>query len=327
MITIYCHIHVASGRRYVGQTRLSMERRWWQHVYDAIRGFSGSRAFAAAICEYGPNAFAHEVLETCETQAAGNEAETKWIGHYDSLVPGGFNLKFGASGGKGDVHPETCARISVAKTGWWSGLSVEQRSAIAHGARSTRESRMTQEDYEIERERGRVAAKRNLAPRTPEQKAHQQWLSRQAVAAMSPEQKAEISRHARDRWTPELRAEWAARAEAQHASEDPGVRAERYARAGDAMCDWHASHTPEEQLELADKIRAGHMRRSSADRLARARKASDAARARSPEERSASARRSVMTRRVRAVESFVAKLDAMPESDRLAILSFIPALA
>ena len=54
MITIYCHIHRASGRRYVGQTRYSMEKRWRQHIYNAIRG--DCRVFAAAILEYGPDA-------------------------------------------------------------------------------------------------------------------------------------------------------------------------------------------------------------------------------------------------------------------------------
>ena len=68
MITIYCHIHRASGRRYVGQTRYSMEKRWRQHIYNAIRG--DCRVFAAAILEYGPDAFDHAVLEVCETSAS-----------------------------------------------------------------------------------------------------------------------------------------------------------------------------------------------------------------------------------------------------------------
>lgn len=33
--TVYCHIHIESGRRYVGLTKLTMMKRWNQHVYNA----------------------------------------------------------------------------------------------------------------------------------------------------------------------------------------------------------------------------------------------------------------------------------------------------
>ncbi len=83
--TIYCHTHAKSGRRYVGLTSRSMELRWRRHVADAgrIQG-RGCSYFWAAIRKYGPEAFTHEILETCETLEIANAAEQRWIEKYES---------------------------------------------------------------------------------------------------------------------------------------------------------------------------------------------------------------------------------------------------
>ena len=107
VFTIYCHVHVESGRRYVGLTKLSMTKRWNSHVYTANR-LKGERPavtshFANAIRKYGKDAFSHEVLETAATAEEANDAEKRWIDHYDTRNPEkGFNL---APGGAHAVHP------------------------------------------------------------------------------------------------------------------------------------------------------------------------------------------------------------------------------
>jgi hypothetical protein len=100
--TIYCHIHIDSGRRYIGLTKRTMERRWSDHICAAKRSKGGRWHFPNAIRQYGKNAFSHEVLEVCETLEAANEAEIKWIDHFNSRDPRfGFNL---APGGEHIPH-------------------------------------------------------------------------------------------------------------------------------------------------------------------------------------------------------------------------------
>ena len=102
--TIYCHIHVASGRRYVGLTKKTWKQRWNQHVYTATKlAEKGWSHFANALRRYGKDAFSHEVLEVCGSLEEANAAEVRWIEHFDSTNPErGFNLE---KGGSHTPHP------------------------------------------------------------------------------------------------------------------------------------------------------------------------------------------------------------------------------
>jgi len=100
--TIYSHIH--SGRRYIGLTKLTMMKRWNQHIANAKhkRG-RGCAHFWNAIRKYGKDAFTHGILEICDTLEAANAAEEKWINHFNTRDPDkGFNL---AKGGDHAPHP------------------------------------------------------------------------------------------------------------------------------------------------------------------------------------------------------------------------------
>lgn len=102
--TIYCHTHTESGRHYIGLTKKTMLFRWNQHLQNAKkkRG-KGCAHFWAAIRKYGKDAFKHEVLEVCYSLEEANEAEKKWISHFDTRNPEkGFNL---ALGGSHTPHP------------------------------------------------------------------------------------------------------------------------------------------------------------------------------------------------------------------------------
>jgi len=102
--TVYCHIHIATGRRYIGITRMSMMKRWNRHVYDAVKKSGrGCRHFWAAIRKYGKDAFSHEVLEVHTDLNAANLAEEWFIRLFRTCDPRfGFNLKHG---GKHVPHP------------------------------------------------------------------------------------------------------------------------------------------------------------------------------------------------------------------------------
>jgi group I intron endonuclease len=102
--TIYCHIHVDSGRRYVGLTSQTVEKRWKNHIH-AAKSSNGKNCFhfANAIRRYGKDAFTHEVLEVCTDLDQANLAEEWWIRQLDTRNPEfGFNLK---QGGSHTPHP------------------------------------------------------------------------------------------------------------------------------------------------------------------------------------------------------------------------------
>lgn len=103
--TIYCHVHIKSGRRYVGLTKLTMLQRWNRHVYNSMKlDGIGYSHFANAIRKYGKDAFDHEVLETCFSVEEANAAEERWIEHFGTRDPEkGFNL---APGGAHTPHPK-----------------------------------------------------------------------------------------------------------------------------------------------------------------------------------------------------------------------------
>jgi group I intron endonuclease len=143
--TIYCHTHTDSGCRYIGLTKLTMAKRWNQHLQNARKKRGrGCSYFWNAIRKYGPSAFSHEVLEICRDLHVANLAEECWIEFYDTRNPeNGFNLaKGGASAwtdprstrqklseaAKNSMTPERRASLSALRKG--VPLSEETRAKI-----------------------------------------------------------------------------------------------------------------------------------------------------------------------------------------------------
>jgi group I intron endonuclease len=125
--TIYCHTNRVNGKRYVGQTVYSMEKRWADHVSNAKSG-KRTHVLARAIRKHGVNAFDHEVLEVVSTQEAADAAESKWIEQLTCRVPNGYNLK---SGGRRHGHHEDTKRlIGKSSRAQWQKMTEEERAAI-----------------------------------------------------------------------------------------------------------------------------------------------------------------------------------------------------
>jgi len=101
--TIYCHVHVESGRIYVGLTRQTVERRWASHLSKARSTKGGRWYFPNAIRKYGKDAFSHHVLGICHDVDQANLVEECWIFLLDTRnLEKGFNL---AEGGLHVPHP------------------------------------------------------------------------------------------------------------------------------------------------------------------------------------------------------------------------------
>jgi hypothetical protein len=97
--TIYCHT-LGDGRRYIGQTKETMAKRWCGHVARARAnmGSASSNPFTNAIRVHGAAAFEHEELEWCISQREADKAEARWIEKFDTRDPRfGFNLQTGGT--------------------------------------------------------------------------------------------------------------------------------------------------------------------------------------------------------------------------------------
>jgi group I intron endonuclease len=112
---IYLVTNLANGKLYVGQTRLTLARRWKQHVRDARNG--STTLIGRAIRKYGVDSFSLAVLCTCSSQ---EELDTREREHISSLgthssTGKGYNLTAGGFGGHhGAVGPMTGKHHSIA---------------------------------------------------------------------------------------------------------------------------------------------------------------------------------------------------------------------
>lgn len=123
---VYLITNTVNGKRYVGQTRLTIQERWRAHV-NAAKFRPYCRLLAAAIRKYGAAAFRVEELGVYATQADLDQAEADAIKRLDSLAPSGYNLKTG--GGRGAIHDDTKARMRAAHVG--RPKTAAHRAAIA----------------------------------------------------------------------------------------------------------------------------------------------------------------------------------------------------
>jgi len=101
--TVYCHIHVATQRKYIGLTSQTVEKRWKNHINAAKSSKGGRWHFPNAIRKYGPEAFESKVLGKFSSLEEANAEEKRLISKYDTRNPEkGFNL---AKGGGAQPHP------------------------------------------------------------------------------------------------------------------------------------------------------------------------------------------------------------------------------
>lgn len=270
--TFYCHTNKVSGKKYVGQTMLTMERRWSKHVSDAKRR-RGSPLFGAAIRKYGPDAFEHELLEeVVTTQEDADVRESKWISDKKSLASDGYNLSTGGYSGTSEPLKKRMAAMSPEKRSEffkrtihrpenWTPERRAKHGAILHSEKS-------------------MENRRKAAPRQAE-KMRDFQLARQAT--LTSEQKSEIARNAwktrRAKYGPNGVKNLKSFEEASTTSHgiwakiDPERRSEiareRWAkipaaeRSAVALRTW-ADMTPEQRAERGRKISEGRRRAKEA---------------------------------------------------------------
>ena len=108
---IYLVRNKKTGKKYIGQTIQSLERRWRGHC----SGRSGCRALHNAILKYGKENFTIKQIDAACNRDELDKKEAYWIEFYDCIVPNGYNLT--AGGGTCRFSYETRQKMSQSAKG------------------------------------------------------------------------------------------------------------------------------------------------------------------------------------------------------------------
>jgi group I intron endonuclease len=132
---IYLIINIVNNKKYVGQTRQQLNKRWKYHITES-RTFS-DRPLYRAINKYGIDNFKIRIIEECNTDLL-DERETYWI---DSLE----TYRYGYNTTTGGEHPEhseeTRNKISESMTNlsrsdeWKDNISIGLKNKLERGER------------------------------------------------------------------------------------------------------------------------------------------------------------------------------------------------
>ena len=104
--TIYLVTNTLNGKQYVGQTTVAGNK--------VGHGTLMTRAYR----KHGKENFTYEsICSDIDNKAFLNFAERFWITVMGSRIPDGYNIEYGGSK-RGEVAPETIAKMKVAQLGW-----------------------------------------------------------------------------------------------------------------------------------------------------------------------------------------------------------------
>ncbi len=110
---IYLITNKVNGKKYVGQTVRTLNKRWNSHVMAARNGIK--YAITNAIRKYGERSFSVQTLYKCKTRKQMNRLEVFCIEKLKTLYPLGYNL---TPGGNSPILTEESKRkMSKAKLG------------------------------------------------------------------------------------------------------------------------------------------------------------------------------------------------------------------
>lgn len=112
---IYKITNAENGKVYVGQTRLTLQKRWSRHK-DSVTKFSMDGLLQRAFRKYGIDKFSIELLEdNIPTLSELNTREQYYINSLDTFGDNGYNM---TTGGEGyEVRQSTKDKLSVAAKG------------------------------------------------------------------------------------------------------------------------------------------------------------------------------------------------------------------
>jgi group I intron endonuclease len=107
---IYCITNTINGKRYIGQTKNELNKRWKDHLNEAKK--YNTRPLYRAINKYGTDVFKIKIIEECNIENL-NEKEAFWIKKLNTFN-NGYNATSG--GDHFDHSDKTKDKISITMT-------------------------------------------------------------------------------------------------------------------------------------------------------------------------------------------------------------------
>lgn len=129
---IYCFTNLVNGKRYIGQTRCSVQKRVQEHKHSAFCPSDSAydQIFHRALRKYGWDNFIVTILASdIKTSKELDSLESFYINYYHSLVSqNGYNARSGGQGGF-LIEPSTLHRMCMAKGALTEEEVIELRIA------------------------------------------------------------------------------------------------------------------------------------------------------------------------------------------------------
>ena len=94
---IYKITNKINGKRYIGQTKFTIENRFKKHVYDAFGRDNRQQAIHAALRKYSVENFEIAIISHCNSIEEMNRREIYYIKLFNTLAPNGYNLSLGGN--------------------------------------------------------------------------------------------------------------------------------------------------------------------------------------------------------------------------------------
>jgi len=128
MYTVYQHIF-PNGKRYIGVTRNSVEKRWGYKGYNYK-----SQVVGRAIEKYGWDNIEHDVFAVCETKEQAERIERWLVKYYDTTNPMcGYNVLPGGDVAVNDATPEMRYKLGNGNRG--RKHTEEEKAKISDGCK------------------------------------------------------------------------------------------------------------------------------------------------------------------------------------------------
>lgn len=112
LLIVYKVTNLINGKCYVGQTKRTLNERWYGHCTKA-----GCTALHNAILKYGKENFSIEVIDTAVNESELNSKEKYWISELNTLSPNGYNLKTG--GDRSELVEDSIDKIRTTVKSLW----------------------------------------------------------------------------------------------------------------------------------------------------------------------------------------------------------------
>lgn len=122
---IYCITNLINGKRYVGKTTQSIDKRFREHCIDSQKEKCEKRPLYDAMNKYGIENFKIEEIEYIENDSDLSDREVYWIGELGTYGSHGYNA---SKGGDGKILYDYNEIIQLARLGYTASQISEKVS-------------------------------------------------------------------------------------------------------------------------------------------------------------------------------------------------------